>query len=93
MEIEHVQEEHKGAFVAMDGTVRAGEMTYSRAGESKIIIDHTEVNPQYKGQGLGKKMLLKAVYYARAESVKIIPLCPFVKASFEKDESIQDVLN
>mgnify|MGYP000959708741 CR=1 FL=1 len=92
MEINHKQEETKGAFVAEENGTKAGEMTYSKAGAEKIIIDHTEVNPEFKGRGVGKEMVLAAVDYARKNNIKILPLCPFAKATFDRNKDIQDVL-
>lgn len=92
MEVIHKKFDNKGAFVAQDQDKKAGEMTYSKAGESLIIIDHTEVNPEFNGKGVGKQMVLAAVAYARENKIKVLPLCPFAKAAFNKDTSIQDVL-
>lgn len=68
------------------------EMTYSRAGETRIIIDHTGVPEALKGRGVGKKLVEAAVNDARAENFKIIPLCPFAKATLEKTPEWQDVV-
>lgn len=92
MEINHRKEENKGAFIATENGEKAGEMTYSKAGDTLIIIDHTEVDPTFGGQGVGKKMVLAAVDFARENNIKILPLCPFAKAAFDKDSTIQDVL-
>ncbi len=92
MIINHDHSETKGVFEAIEEGTKIGEMTYSVAGVDKIIIDHTEVNPEAKGQGVGKILLSKAVTYARENNLKIIPLCPFAKRMFEKDVDIRDVL-
>lgn len=92
MEINHRKEENKGAFIATENGTKAGEMTYSKAGDTLIIIDHTEVDSAFGGQGVGKKMVLAAVDFARENNIKILPLCPFAKAAFDKDATIQDVL-
>ncbi|WCM41633.1 N-acetyltransferase [Flavobacterium sp. CBA20B-1] len=92
MEINHRKEENKGVFIATENDVKAGEMTYSKAGDDKFIIDHTEVNPEFKGKGVGKEMVFAAVEYARENNIKILPLCPFAKAMFDKNKDIQDVL-
>lgn len=92
MEVTHQQEENKGAFTAQENGAKAGEMTYSKAGTDKIIIDHTEVNPEFKGKGVGKELVLAAVTYARNNGIKVLPLCPFAKATFDKNKDIQDVL-
>lgn len=92
MEINHRKEENKGAFIATENAAKVGEMTYSKAGDTLIIIDHTEVDSAFGGQGVGKKMVLAAVDFARENNIKILPLCPFAKAAFDKDSTIQDVL-
>lgn len=68
------------------------EMTYSRAGTTRIIIDHTGVPDSMRGMGVGKQMVEAAVKDARSEGFKIIPLCPFAKATLEKHPEWQDVV-
>ena len=82
----------KGYFyIDVDGK-REALMTFVFAGEDKIIIDHTEVNPGNNGKGFGKMMVLKAVEFAREKNIKILPLCPFAKSVFDKTPEIRDVL-
>jgi len=92
MEIIQENEERRGAFKAIEDGKEAGVMTYTWAGSTKFIIDHTEVNPDFKGKGVGLKMVMKAVEYARANHLKIMPLCPFAKSVFDKNPDITDVL-
>ena len=92
MEIQHKNTDSRGKFFIEDNNVEKAVMTYSVAGSNKIIIDHTEVDDRLQGEGLGHKLLDAAVGYARANSIKIVPLCPFVKSIFDKDKSeYQDV--
>ena len=93
--IEIIQQntEKNGEFEVLFGGRHAGLMTYTWAGTDKFIIDHTEVEEAYGGKGIGKEMLLAAVDFARNNSVKIIPLCPFAKATFQKNPDLQDVLS
>lgn len=67
-------------------------MSYTFAGDTKFIIDHTEVDPSQGGKGLGKQLLKAAVEFARKNSYKIMPLCPYAKAVFEKTDEYNDVL-
>lgn len=92
MEIIQENDERRGTFKALENGAEAGSMTYTWAGPTKFIIDHTDVNPDFKGKGVGKQMLMKAVEYARANQLKIMPLCPFAKSVFDKDAEIGDVL-
>lgn len=92
MEILQKDDGKKGAFfVEVNGEMLA-ESTYVWAGDNKIIIDHTEVNDKLAGKGIGKQLIQKAVEFARAKHIKILPLCPFAKTLFDKIEAYQDVL-
>lgn len=92
MKIEHVNNGAKGYFRASENDIEAGRMTYSMAGTSMFIIDHTEVNPDFRGQNVGNQLVMEAVDFARRENLKVLPLCPFAKSVFDKTSSISDVL-
>lgn len=92
IEVKQNNDDKHGSFEAFIDGSRTGMMTYTWAGEERFIIDHTEVEEAYNGKGVGKEMLLAAVDFARKNGKKIIPLCPFAKASFQKSEELQDVL-
>jgi len=90
--IDHQENDAKGAFFVQKDGRRIAEMTYSRLNPSKIIVDHTEVDASLGGQGVGRKLLDALVQWARHSGTRIVPLCPFAKAQFDKDPSIRDVL-
>ena len=92
MEINQINDIRKGYFEAIEDEKEAGKMTYTWAGDLKFIIDHTEVNEGFNGKGVGKKLVMKAVDYARNNNLKIIPLCPFAKSVFDRTADIHDVL-
>lgn len=82
----------RGYFhIDVDGKQEA-KMTFVFAGDNKIIIDHTEVNPGNEGKGFGKKMVTRAVEWARENDTTIVPLCPFAKSVFDKTPEFRDVL-
>lgn len=74
-----------------DGEDLAAEMTFSLAGDKMMIIDSTFVDDAYRGQGLGNALLDSVVAQAREEGRKIVPLCPFAKAQFDKNEKYKDI--
>jgi hypothetical protein len=91
-----IQREERGAsggrwVVVVDG--HEAEMTYSRASASMIIIDHTGVPDALRGRGVGQALVLRAVEDARRELFKILPLCPFAKAQFDRHPGWRDVLS
>lgn len=81
----------KGRYrLVVDGI--EAEMTYSRAGEGLIIIDHTEVPSALRGRKVGERLVRQAIEDARRDGVDILPLCPFAKAQIDRHPEWQDVL-
>jgi predicted GNAT family acetyltransferase len=81
-----------GFFKALENEDEAGLMTYVWAGPRKIIIEHTEINDKFAGKGIGKQLVLEGVKFARANQIKILPLCPYAKSVFDKNPDLHDVL-
>ncbi len=92
MEVLNEDNTQKGRFYIQENNTTEAEMTYTWAGDDRIIIDHTEVNDSLRGKGAGKHMVLKAVEFARENKIIIIPLCPFAKSVFDRIPEIRDVL-
>ncbi len=88
MEIEIAESNNKGRAFLGD----QAEMTYSRAGDRLLIIDHTWVSDQLRGKGVGDLMLKRLVKYARDREMKILPLCSFAKSAFDRQKELSDVL-
>lgn len=91
IKIEREDNGKKGRYVIYYKDEFAGEMTFTWAGNTQFIIDHTGVEPKFSGKGLGEKLVMKSVEYARENNLKIIPLCPFAKKLFDTTVEIQDV--
>lgn len=92
MEIKFEQVGSKGSFFIEENNQRLAEMTFSMAGETLMIIDHTEVSDALRGKNVGKQLVAAAVNYAREKNIKILPLCPFAKSVFDKIAEYNDVL-
>lgn len=93
MEIKREEHKRRGAFyIEGDGGEWAAEMTYTREGERKIVIDHTEVDETLQGKGVGKRLVEEAVKYARENNLLIKPVCSFAKKVLESSEDYEDVL-
>lgn len=92
MQIQFEQSDSKGAFFVEEKGQRLANMTFSKAGADRIIIDHTEVSDVFRGKNVGKQLVSAAVEYARKNNIKIVPLCPFAKSVFARVKEYQDVL-
>lgn len=82
----------KGRYVVKGPDGAEAEMTFTRVGEHQIIIDHTGVPDAFRGQGVGARLVERAVEDARAAGKTIIPLCPFAASQFRRHPEWADVL-
>jgi uncharacterized protein len=75
--------------LAVDGHVAA---TYYSLADGVITFIHTEVPPELGGKGVGSRLIKGALDQVRADGLKVIAQCPFVKAFIEKRPEYQDLL-
>jgi predicted GNAT family acetyltransferase len=61
-----------------DGHV-VGEILYRRYPD-RIVLVHTEVPPELEGQGLASRLVAGALDDIRAQGLRVVPVCPFVRA-------------
>lgn len=92
MQIQSSETGLKGLYTAtLDGNT--AEMTYSRASEKLIILDHTGVPDQLRGKGVGQALAAHAIDEARKGGWKIMPLCPFFKAQVLRHPEWHNVIS
>jgi predicted GNAT family acetyltransferase len=90
--IRHAAHAGGGAFfVEVDGA-RLAELTYARPSPGHAVIEHTVVSERLGGRGVGRRLVLAAVEWARADGTKLAARCSFARAMFGKDAAIRDVL-
>ena len=90
--IQREEKDHRGAFFIAGEGHRLAELTFSATPDHKLVIlDHTEVSDSLRGQGVARKLVEAAVDWARLTNVKLLPLCPFAKAIFDREPQFADV--
>lgn len=67
------------------------EMTFRKAANGTITVDHTGVPPEYEGRGIAAKLVNKAVADAREQGFKISPVCSYVVAQFKRHPEWADL--
>lgn len=82
----------KGRYVICHEGAEA-ELTYSVVTPTLIIADHTGVPDALRGSGAGLAIVERMLADARAEAVKVVPLCPFVNAMRKKHPEWADVFS
>lgn len=82
----------KGRYIAHIPGKPDADLTFTKSGASRIIIDHTGVPDALRGTGVGRALVERAVLDARSAGLKIMPLCPFAKATIARNPDWHDVL-
>lgn len=59
---------------------------------TRIIFTHTEVPSALEGQGVGAALARAGLDYARANNLRVMPLCPFIAAYMENNPEYGDLL-
>lgn len=91
--ITHERDGDSGAFVMLRDGRRVGELLYATRGPGVVAVNHTEVDPSLRGSGAAKRLVEAVVAWARAENVKLVPRCSYVRAVLARTPDWQDVLH
>ena len=67
--------------LAVDG--QAAFLNYERA-PGTLRLMHTEVPQEFRGRGFGQMLVKGALERGRAEGLRIVAVCPFVRAYLRK---------
>jgi predicted GNAT family acetyltransferase len=68
-----------------------GEILYRRASD-RIALVHTEVLPSVEGHGLAGKLVAGALDDLRARGLRVVPMCPFVRAYIRRHPEYGDLV-
>jgi predicted GNAT family acetyltransferase len=61
-------------------------------GDGTREFDHTVVADGFEGQGVGSTLARAALDATRAESLRVIPSCPFIKGWIDKHPDYADLV-
>ena len=67
-------------------------ITYRRFPD-KIILDHTEVPAPIERKGVAAKLTRVALDFARANHLRVLPLCPYVADYIRRHSEVQDLVS
>jgi predicted GNAT family acetyltransferase len=89
-EVLHTETGQRGMFFLERDGRRVAELTYTIAGEN-ALVDHTFVEPSFRGGNLAPSLVEAAVRWAREENRRILPLCSYVRSVFNRNRAYDDV--
>jgi len=92
MTTEVVQDVSMNRFELLVDGVQAGISDYVQDDE-KIVFIHTEIDPAFRGQGLGDEIARGALNLVRGETnLRVVARCPFIKKWIGEHPDYQDLL-
>lgn len=91
LKIQH-KETEGGIFYIEENEKYVANLEYINEKENTMVILHTMVAKKLEGKGVGKSLVEAAINYARENSMKIKPVCPFARAVMRKDDQYADMV-
>lgn len=91
MEIRTKHEPENERFVVHLDTGDA-TLEYKHAGPKTLDYRSTFVPEDERRHGIGERMVLDALDWARENDYSVIPTCPFVRAVVERHIEVQDMV-
>jgi uncharacterized protein len=67
-------------------------LTYRRFPD-RMVLQHTEVPTALEGRGLAAKLTRTALNFARANHLRVVPLCPYVSSFLRRHSEYQDLIS
>jgi len=88
MDVRDNPEELRYELVDADEVV--GEILYRRYPD-RIVLVHTEVSSALEGQGLASRLVAGALDDIHAQGLRVVPVCPFVRAYLRRHPEYAEV--
>ncbi len=86
------KEGHNKFYLGENENDIKAEVTFVDSGSNTIILNHTFVSKELRGQNIGAQLVKRVVDYARDNDKKIVPQCWFAADEFKAHEEYEDVL-
>jgi predicted GNAT family acetyltransferase len=78
-------------YEARLGTELVGFIVY-RERPGRITLVHTEVFPEWEGQGIASRLVAGALDDIRRRGLTLVPVCAFVRSYLERHPEYSDLL-
>jgi predicted GNAT family acetyltransferase len=89
--IEIVDHPDESRFQVRVGGREAGS-AYYRLEPGRVAVTHTEIDPEFEGQGVGSAMARTVLDEIRDRQQTVVPLCPFIAGYIKRHPEYTDLV-
>ena len=57
-----------------------------------VVLVHTEIEPKAEGQGVGSRLVAGALADIESRGLRLVPVCPFVRAYIARHPEYDDLV-
>lgn len=86
-----IKEENQKFILIKEGN-EVGYLNYTKDLEGDLIIESIFIKEEYRGEGYAKIVFNEFIEKAKKEQYRIIPICSYAQAQFQKRKDIQEML-
>ncbi len=76
--------------IVVDG--KPAGLLETRTRPDTVLFMHTEISPEFGGQGLAGKLVCAALDDVRAQGKSVLPYCPYVRSFIAKHREYEDLV-
>jgi predicted GNAT family acetyltransferase len=87
-----VHDEGRDRYLLRIGEDEVGHLTYRRDG-SRVVMEHTVVDPDRREKGLGGRLVQGALDDVRTRGLRVVPQCPFVSVFLARHDEYADLVD
>lgn len=87
-DVQHLPADHR--YVYQPDTAQA-VLDYELA-DGRMVLTHTFVPEEFRGQGIAEKLVRAALTDARLHRYRVVPQCSYVAKFIERHSEFQDLL-
>jgi predicted GNAT family acetyltransferase len=80
----------RSRYEAVVGGTVAGHAAYRMRGDH-VVFTHTEIDPEFEGQGVGSALARGALDDVRGKGLGVIAMCPFIGAFIRRHPEYADL--
>ena len=70
---------------------KIGSIFFVKVGSDKIMISESEIEPEYKNEGLEFYLTLQIIEMASEQHRKVMSICPYISDIFKQHPEFDDV--